>query len=1041
MTLIYTAVAISAFVGIIYYTSSFNWKSLFTNPYFSLILIGFITRILVSKINPAFAIDIGTLKSASDYILKSDLGKIYHELDFNNIPPVQIFILYVVGLVRQIFGIKPDSQTFNLLIKLPPIICDIITSIFVYKIAYKKMKPLNAWLCGLFYVINPAVILISSVWGQYESIYTLFLVASLYYLVENKSSKATIYYAFAILARPMLIIFLPIYLYVFLKSILKSGKEIKSKFLLNSILFFVVFLLFLIIPFYQSLDIGQFYKQINDYKLPYASINAYNFFTFIGANWFSYTDKFLGGTYKTFSVVMFSTIFIISFIILFYNDDKAIKNPITKKPKTSKKSTYFVVASFIAICYFMLTTQIHERYLFPALLLLLFTYIYTNEKSVLILFGGFSATYFINCTDIIYLFQNENKFELINNSLSIFSSFNMILLILSFFVGYKILVKNCFYEDIIIDNTPIPMFNFHIDDVIIEKPKPMAKMQKNDFIYLSSIILVYSIFAFANLGNLYSPQSLFTAPNESEIIITLDSPQHIKRIQTFLGPETDKKIMYSFSKDEKTWVDFTELDLKSVFAWNSNDFNQIAKYIKVKSLSDNLMLFEMGIRDQDDNLIKIQSVTDSARTLFDEQEMVPLHYHYLNSTYFDEVYHPRTAYEFVHKMNVYENTHPPLGKVIMSWSVMIFGMTPFGWRFAGVFFGVLMIPVIYIFAKKMFGETKWAVFATILFSFDFMHFAQTRLATIDTFVTFFIICMYYYMYKYYRMSFYYDNFRKTLTTLLFSGICMGLAIASKWQGVYAIAGLATIFFYTFYLRLKEYLFAKKNNLSYITSQFYKKTIITFSSCILFFIIIPIVIYCLSYIPYLQGPRDADLITPIARILANQNSMYSYHSNLADTHPFSSEWWKWPIIFRPIFYYAGSNLPENMRAGISAFGNPAVWWGGIVATFYCISVMSKRFSKTSLFLLISYASQLLPWALITGRTTFIYHYFPSVPFITLMLTFFFKDYVDKKNTKYTYIFLALAVVLFIMFFPVLSGLTVPETYVKYFLRWFPSWVLA
>lgn len=1043
MSLIYTLVAVFAFIGIIYYTCNFNWKSLFINPYFSLISIAFIVRILASKINLPLAIDISTIKNTSDYILKNDLSEIYYELDFNNFPPVHIFILYIVGFIRQVLGFTIESDNFTLLVKLPAIICDIITGIFVYKLAYKRTKPLKAWLCGLFYVINPAIILISSVWGQYESVYTLFLVASLYYLVEDEADKATIYYSFSILARPMLIVFLPIYLYAFVKSILEQKKESKLeiKILINAITVAVIAMIFLFIPFQKSLDFRLFYSQINDYKLPYATINAFNFFAFIGANWSSYNELFFGVSYKTISIISFTTIFLTSLLILFYNDDKELKNPVNEEPKRPKKHIYFVVASFIAICYFMFTIQIHERYLFPVILLLLVTYIYTNEKSVLILFSGFSATYFVNCANVIYLYQNQNNLSLIKDAMSIFSAFNVILFIISCFVGYKIIVKNSFDKNLIIENKPNPIFDFRIKDVVIENPKPMAKMKKNDYIYVAIIVLVYSVFAFVNLGNTHSAQSIFDFDNQNEIIITLDKTVYIKRIQTFLGPKTDKKILYSFSEDGEKWTRFPEISMKSVFAWNSNDFGQKAKYVKVKSLSDELILIEMGIRDRADNLIKIESVTETALTLFDEQEMVPLNYHYLNSTYFDEVYHPRTAYEFVHKMDVYEWTHPPLGKVIMSWSIMIFGMTPFGWRFAGVFFGVLMIPLIYVFAKKMFGETKWAVFSSILLAADFMHFSQTRLATIDTYVTFFIICMYYYMYKYYRMSIYYDNFIKTLTALLLSGICMGLAIASKWPGVYASAGIAVIFFYTFYLRFKEYLFAKKNKLYNITSQFYKKTFITFACCLLFFIVIPIVIYCLSYIPYLQGPRQAELITPIKRILENQKDIFAYHSNLSDTHPFSSEWWKWPIIFRPIFYYSGSNLPSNMRAGISAFGNPAIWWSGIVATFYCISVISKRFSKTSIFLLISYSSQLLPWALITGRTTYIYHYFPSVPFIILMLAFFFKDYADKKNIKYTYIFLVITVLLFIMFFPVLSGITVSENYIKYFLRWFPSWVLA
>jgi len=39
---------------------------------------------------------------------------------------------------------------------------------------------------------------------------------------------------------------------------------------------------------------------------------------------------------------------------------------------------------------------------------------------------------------------------------------------------------------------------------------------------------------------------------------------------------------------------------------------------------------------------------------------------YKNGTYFDEIYHARTAYENVVNVYPYEISHPPLGKLILS---------------------------------------------------------------------------------------------------------------------------------------------------------------------------------------------------------------------------------------------------------------------------------------------------------------------------------------------------------------------------------------
>ena len=134
----------------------------------------------------------------------------------------------------------------------------------------------------------------------------------------------------------------------------------------------------------------------------------------------------------------------------------------------------------------------------------------------------------------------------------------------------------------------------------------------------------------------------------------------------------------------------------------------------------------------------------SAAALFDEQGTVPAMPTWYNSGYFDEIYHPRTAYEHIRGIYPYEITHPPLGKLIMSLGIQIFGMTPFGWRFMGALFGVGMLPLLYVFLKNLFGKTAVAACGTALFAFDFMHLTQTRIATIDTYGVFFILAMYFF---------------------------------------------------------------------------------------------------------------------------------------------------------------------------------------------------------------------------------------------------------------------------------------------------------
>ena len=184
------------------------------------------------------------------------------------------------------------------------------------------------------------------------------------------------------------------------------------------------------------------------------------------------------------------------------------------------------------------------------------------------------------------------------------------------------------------------------------------------------------------------------------------------------------------------------------------------------------------------------------------------------------------------------------------------------------------------------------------------------------------------------------------------------------------------------------------------------------------------------------------------MLHNQESMFSYHSDLEATHPYSSAWYEWPIIKRPIWYFSsivtGSAGNGGIREGISAFGNPLVWWVGIPASLYMFLLCIRKKDRTAAFLLTGYMAQYLPWFFVT-RITFIYHYFPSVAFVVLMITYSLKQWYNRLSKRRFTILLiiygAAVFGLFLLFYPVLSGQPVEASFVNRFLRWFDSWVLA
>ncbi len=530
----------------------------------------------------------------------------------------------------------------------------------------------------------------------------------------------------------------------------------------------------------------------------------------------------------------------------------------------------------------------------------------------------------------------------------------------------------------------------------------------------------------------------------------------VSELKFYLGARelnsTDRPLSVTAIDKNNKIVYSKNLTSGAVFYWSTENIDQNVSKLILSTISPELYIEEMALTDSSNNPIEPTGYVHSDDSaLFDEQSLVPDRSSYRNSTYFDEIYHARTAYEFLHHLSVYEWTHPPLGKVFISIGIAISGMCPFGWRIAGTIFGILMIPLIYVFAKRLLGKSFLAVITCLLFTFDFMHFAQTRIATIDVYVTFFIIMMYFFMYKYATMSFFDTPLRKTFVPLAFCGISMGLGIASKWTGIYAGAGLAVIFFLIMAMRYREYSYAKRepkgetNGIkhSYVIENYASHTAKTIGWCLIFFVLVPALIYGLSYIPYLM----TDGAQGIKTIFDNQESMLTYHGStvLGSTHPFSSRWYEWIIMKRPIWYYSGS-LDNGLKEGISSFGNPLVWWIGIPAFCWMVVTAVTNKDKTAIFLCIAYIAELLPWVGVE-RLTFIYHYFPCVPFITLMIGYSIKTIYDEARIKHrkaitigVCVYAAAVIGMFILFYPVLSGKPCSYEFAEHFLKWFDTWVL-
>lgn len=1075
-----------------------------------LFLAALFLRLLAAALSKGFGSDTACFAAWADRVFQLGPGGFYSPDVFTDYPPGYMYMLWLVGGIRQLFSLEYYSVPHLILLKLPAISCDMACGLLIYREACKKGSEHQGLFLCMAYLFNPAVFLNSSVWGQVDSVFTLALAYMCICLVRGKLPTAYIAFGIGVLIKPQMLVFAPVLLagiidWVFLKDF--TAKKFFHHLFLGTAA--ILGMVILCMPFGLENVWNQYFSTLASY--PYAAVNAYNFWGLLGLNWVSQENTFLGIPYRTYGAFAIVAAVVLAAFMAYRRRDK---------------EKYPILGAVLILTVFSFSVRMHERYMYPGLFLLLLAYIYRPKKQIYLCYGIFSVLHFLNTAHVVFFYDPSNYDRTAPFLLAVSGGFllGMGLLYYTVFRVYGLAGRRAQEECETLSALPFSheknspsgssqtgsgrLFS-RLKDLLAAGQAPCATrkyppLKPVDFLCMFLITALYSCFALYDLGDRQAPSTTYDMVQEQ--VIELSFPDKAPSVLWYyMAPWHNRNFsLEGRSSFQEQWTPMGEITLKNVFTWQQIPLDGTSSQLRFTLKDNQASILEWVFLDDEGNVLTPMAY-DFYGNLFDENELFPdyrpaayssgdlsldndgslpadpssqggsagaavsgVQVHpeagsFRNSMYFDEIYHGRTAYEFLHGLTSYENTHPPMGKIFIALGISLFGMNPFGWRIIGTLFGIAMVPVIYLFARRICKSTVLSSLACLLFAFDFMHFTQTRIATIDVYITFFVILMYYFMYQYSTLSFYDTPLKKTWLPLGACGVCMGLGIASKWTGVYAGIGLAMIFFYVLYRRYMEYVYAKKkpkgttDGISHknILKRFLPYTRKTIYFCLIFFVLVPALIYLLSYIPF----RDYSDRGLVDRMIQNQNTMFGYHSTLESTHDFSSVWYEWPVLKRPIWFHSHivtTTLLGGLREGISSFGNPAVWWTGIPAALFMAYLWARKKDRTAAFLVVGYLAQYLPWFFVS-RITFIYHYFPSVPFVVLMITYGLGQWDRRlaacpeksravKGEKAAFyataaLYGALAFGLFLLFYPVLSGQPVEAYYVSKYLRWFKTWVLT
>jgi dolichyl-phosphate-mannose-protein mannosyltransferase len=386
---------------------------------------------------------------------------------------------------------------------------------------------------------------------------------------------------------------------------------------------------------------------------------------------------------------------------------------------------------------------------------------------------------------------------------------------------------------------------------------------------------------------------------------------------------------------------------------------------------------------------------------------------------FDEVYHAKTALQYLRGEPPTEWVHPPTAKLLIAVGVAAFGYEPWAWRLVPALAGIALAPVFFLLARRVLATERAALLATTLLLSDGVYLVQSRTAMTNIFAVLFQVASALFVVR--------SALRDRLPVLgmTAAGIFLGLAVSTRWTSLWALGFLGLVLLAVRgwrILRLQEV-----------------------GLTLLAFLVLPVLIYALSYVPRMRQDHRLDSATDVRTALEEtartQKAIWRYHADLRATHPYFSRWWTWPWLSRPTWYYY--KALNHRVAGIVAIGNPALWWAAVPATLFALVTGARDRDPRRLFAGLGFSCLYLPWGVSPRTLNYSHYLFEAIPYACLSLGSILDRYWERSWAR-TYLIVTVA--LFVFFYPFLAAIPVPDWMFYFRLgrvwgpwTWFPAWI--
>jgi dolichyl-phosphate-mannose--protein O-mannosyl transferase len=1005
-----------------------------------LLLVGLVVRLLFLN-NEGFKTDVGTYSAWAVALTQHGFGAFYSTIGFADYPPGYFYVLAAVGHVWQaLFAAHDHSYSvLRALVKLPAILADLGVGALLYATVRRFAGFGVALGVAALYLLNPATIYISALWGQVDAISGGLALLAIYALLRSEDEPpqtsrhlwwivaAWLAFGYSLLIKPQATVLLPLLVaFAFVDPQRRRARIVATA---AGIAAALLLALVLSEPFHPSNPVATFIWLLDRYAYgsnvyPYNSVNAFNLWALRGTMWTADSQYILLLPQYLWGILLVVAALVL--IVWRYVQDRT-------------SQALLEGCAIATLAFFVLATRMHERYLFNGLLFTIACVPFARRY-----LGGTIALSVVLFANLAYSLQ---------------------------------------YLHVVSNNV-----------------------------------------AGANAQNLWGPWTTAFSLIAVGTFFVLGY-QYLGTTEAGLAgrpePSTAREIAAASWAAARNWFDPRE------------------GLVSMRAPLDYVIAAALGVG----NFI-----------------LSFVGYWWPPDKVFDEIYFARAGEEYLQNLRIYENTHPPLSKLLIMLSMMLFGGMPaghglggwtglnaiighahngdnsYGWRFLDVVFGALVVMLLYLFAKRITGSTLFATIAALLLTFDGMHFVQSRIATPEGFVVFFATLAVYAFYRFWISSqvgerahvdvpwwgfaagagvsllaglmvafighrlwgfgrassvvttmyvacgiyllvryvifvrlfgdarrelsyaegsyalrddrgtsvfaadggtidsrgkitrgaksqskggvLVYDddplaieyardgsvNYetpdgsvtygndeirvagaptvesgRSSRRWLIFFTVALGLLVSSKWYGV---MGFGVSFVVVIAVWLQRYVFQGRPTLWGNPRGF------RIDGALATILFVSATVYALAWVPDLtRHSADPGEIHSVNDVVYRQYTMYEYHHNLVATHPYSSKWWEWPIDYVPIAYFYQDHRKDPTNSNgcciyeITSLPNPIILWFGLICVPWVAVLAWRERNKGFALIVGTYLLQWLPW-IGSPRLTFAYHFYVDIPLIIL-----------------------------------------------------------